>query len=97
MKDHSVWPESRRYDVIDLAVVVLPVGAIRDKPLARERSIVGLAISICPPRPRGEGEEDRTEDPLDHGIALPKTLGCHTSRSKKLEELPAFRCCPLRR
>jgi len=66
------------------------------QPLARERTIVGLAISVCPPRPRCEGEEDRTKDPLDHGIALPKHSGA-THLVRRSLSLPAFRCCPLGR
>ena len=48
----------------------------KKKPLARERSVVGAAISICPPCPRHEGDDDRTKDPLNHGRCATQTRAC---------------------
>src|SRR4051794_28420661 len=46
------------------------------EPLARERAVGGAPGSIGTPRPRGERDDDRPEDPRDHGhhVTQPATL-----------------------
>src|SRR3954449_2771275 len=38
-------------------------------------SVLGSAIPVCAPRPRGDGDDDRTEEPLHTGHRVPKPAG----------------------